>query len=157
MSNDIRLEDIVIHRGQLLVDGGPAGSRIRIIFDDGLPNYTQRIEDFKIIGQNGDGLSSHRFAAVLHTGLPLKSGLSFDYSDPKQIAWSTVGLEDTYENESRISDIDPTNCIVRELFLTAWSDTSGDVPLNYMITARRLILNDEESVVALANDVSTLT
>lgn len=157
MSNDIRLDDLVIHRGQLLVDGGPAGTRIRIIFDDGLANYTQRIESFKIVGQNGDGLSSHRFAAVLHTGLPLNSGLSFDYSDPKQIAWSAIGLEDTYENESEFCELDPTNCVVRELHLTAWSDTSGNVPLNYIIQARRLILDDDEAVVALSNDVSTLT
>ena len=151
------LSDLVVHRGQLTVDGGPSGSRIRIISDDGLANYTQRIESFRIVGQNGDGLTDARFAAVLHTGLPLYQGLAFDYSDPKQIAWAAIGLEDKYENENEWHDHDPTNLIVRELFLTAWHTLAGDMPLNYIITARRLILDDTESLVALANDVSTMT
>ena len=155
--SDMHLPDLLVHRGQLTVDGGPSGSSIQIISDDGLPNYTQRIESFRIVGQNGDGLTNARFAAVLHTGLPLYQGLAFDYSDPKQIGWAAVGLEDTFENESEWYQVDPTNLIVRELHLTAWHTLAGDMPLNYIITARRLVLDDTESLVALANDVSTMT
>ena len=151
----IFLDDTVIFRGKLSVVTGPAGTTKQLVFDDGLPNYTYRVKRFEIQGTMDDGVATYdRFAAHLGTA---SSSAIWNLSNPNQIAWSFFGLEDQNEPESRYDLVDPTNIVVRDLHLRIWKFGAGDLDCNYFVELERFILDDTQAVVALANDVSTIT
>lgn len=151
------LKDTVLYRGRVLVDGGPAGTNIRLVNDDGLCNYALRIVEFHVFPTATDGITDFRVNGLLSSSNNLATGLEFNLSDMNQLAWANMGLEDTHEKESPFMLIDPTNLVIRDLYLFLWGDSVDDRYANYFVKCERVILDDNQAVVALANEVSYMT
>jgi hypothetical protein len=156
----LRVEDSVVYRGRLeLIAGGPL--TYQLVNDDGLPYHALKLDEIYVFPPSSEGTLDYRVYGVLHTHEDLQTGPEFNLSDTGQIAWASGGSQEHGGSPPAFTEefhlIDPRNMVIRNLWLTLWTDRADDVFVNYFINCKREILGDYETVVALANEVNIIT
>lgn len=123
-----------------------AGETRRLLIDDGDFQHGFKVTSMQISPLNPlDEANSAASSAVLHISNVPES--QFDWSSPRQIAWSVYNTNPT----NTLNVIDPHHVVVRELFITNLNATSK---LNYMIHIEDRMLTPAHGVLQMVKEVT---
>jgi len=135
---------------------------LNLIVDDGNFNDAWRVTKFLISynyphdssagSRDCVGVLATHQDALLHPLLP--TVIQWNWEDRRQIAWTSQAWEgDTTVGHWDRGVIDPQHVIVRDLWIgiTSALATSTTV-FNYMVELERVVLNDNQSVMALIQE-----
>lgn len=145
----------VIFRGRGLMDSGPTGDFHRLIFDDGMPNMALQVEEFRLLPICDSATTPAAIAGVLTVSEG--GAYRFDLSNESQLAWFSLGQEGSMEIPFTEELIDTTNIVIRDLFIQVWNEPGIELEYNYYVRARRRLLDDNTALIALSNEVASLT
>lgn len=161
MSNNLRTDNLVIFSGRFTVDGTALnGSRINLVRDDGLPEICLRVRRLVIFNDSDNAPPKVSMSGVVSTKGGSAAGGFFDLDNKEQVAWTQCSTDGTTMNMQTpmFELVDPTNIIVREMWLRVWLDSGiAAQKVNYYVECETILLSDVESVIALANDVAYIT
>ena len=156
--HNVKLENLVVMRGKLIVDAGPAVDRIHLVRDDHQPNRALRFIKGYIFQTSEDGVNLDNAIACKLTTVETAAA-SFDASDYNQIAWMSSGASapSTQLSQKEFVDIvDPSNIISHDLFAEFWMESGLiQTEVNYLFMFESVDLDDTEAlVVTLDNYMS---
>lgn len=127
-----------------------AGSKKRLIVDDGMFQHGYKVVEFHIFGAD---LSS---GAIDCTGTLATSDVGqledWDASDNRQIAWAGYTQSTSYSPLFIKSIVDPNHIVVTDLFVGAFSNAAAQV--NYLVVVEPITLSEQQGIIALIKEKS---
>ena len=142
-------EDVVVVRGSLNIDAGPAGDIVRLLTDDHVPNRGLRLISGAIFQKSEEGVVSNDAIACKVTVVQDGSA-TFDASDFRQIGWfSSAKKHQEVGQGTDLNIVDPTNLVTGSLYATFWCSNTYDAQqASYMFIFKRVDLDDTQALVS---------
>ena len=133
-------------RGQLI-----EGQVKRLIVDDGRLNHGYKVIRF-IVSGIPDSSGNDTYATL---SLDYDAPFTWDWSDNRQIAWSSSGVSAVGDVRGPWELVDPDHVVIRDLYVQGRvSGSGGGSVVNYFVELEYVELTDDQAVLTLIKERS---
>jgi hypothetical protein len=127
------------------------GQTHRLVVDDGRINVGYKVTSFVIAGDP----SSSGNDAWATLSLDYDAPANWNWSDNRQIGWSSTNIQSTAGAQPSFTLVDPDHIVVRDLYIQGTvSSAGGSSVINYLVTLEQVELSDDQAVLALIKERS---
>ena len=135
-----------IHTLRGTIDSGEVR---RLIIDDGMLTNAHRITRFDIFPEDmASGSADVSGMLVREAGAARQEWLA---EDNRQLGWSSTTMSTANSLNNFTSIIDPEHIVVRELYVTGYSNTGR---INYLVVIEPVKLTEDQAVLQLIKEHS---
>lgn len=125
-----------------------AGSKRRIIVDDGMFTHGYKVLEFHIFGSD---VSSGAIDCTGTLALDEDGALEdWNAGDNRQIAWAGFTQSTSYAPLFIKSIVDPNHIVLTDLFVSAFSNASA--PVNYLVVIEPITLTEPQGIMTLIKE-----
>jgi len=125
----------------------------RILLFDGKFNSGFRITSFKIAPYDTKTANNDVTAKIVTDEGATADGALWDFSDNREIAWTSTESRVSFGPSFSNSWIDPDHLIVQDMYIS-YGHVSTDSPVNYLIEATKYDITDWQGALAMVRNSS---
>ena len=127
------------------------GTTKRLVVDDGRLNHGYKVTKFVISGRpDSSGNDAWALLALDYDTIPV-----WDWSDNRQIAWSSTNVQSTGGAQPYFTLVDPEHVVIMDLYITGVvGGAGGDSVINYYVELEPVELSNDEAILSLIKERS---
>lgn len=123
----------------------------RLIVDDGRLNHGYKVTKFVVSGRP-DSSANDAWALL---ALDYDTTPVWDWSDNRQIAWSSTNVQSTGGAQPFFTLVDPEHVVILDLYITGTvGSAGGSSVINYLIELEPLDLTYDQAILSLIKERS---